>query len=243
MRRIVLSTLLTGALLGVTADGLGAQQIVGRVLNSTNKTELAGARVTVIGWNRSTVTDGDGFFTFKNLPTGKLSIRVEKAGYVGVVEDVDIQSDAVTLVRFDVPAVGAFLDELTAVVHRRATPGSPGETVVQGGSHDSRYRTALDLLAYRIPGVTVTEGGGASGHGIRVLIRGISSLSLDNEPAVYVDGVRTHSLDQLEDISANDVQRIRVIRDATTSTLYPDGANGVILIETRAGPARNGNGP
>lgn len=242
MRRIVSSTLLTGALLGVAAGGLVAQQVVGRVIDTTSGTALVGAKVTILGSNRSAVTDHEGFFTLKGLPTGKLSIRVEKAGYVGMVEEVDVEPDAVTLLRFEVPAVGAFLNELTAVVHRRAAGEDPGEAVVQGGSHDNRYRTALDLLAYRIPGVVVTPDGGAPGHGFRVLIRGVSSLSLDNEPAVYVDGVRTHSVDELRDIPATDVERIRVLRDAAASTLYPDGANGVILIETRGGPSGNGNG-
>ncbi|MCG6989639.1 MAG: TonB-dependent receptor plug domain-containing protein [Gemmatimonadetes bacterium] len=243
MRRIVLSTLLTGALLGVTGGALAAQQVVGRVINTTSMTALAGAKVTVVGSKRSTVTDHEGFFTLKGLPTGKLSIRVEKAGFVGMVEEVDVEPDAVTLVRFEVPAVGAFLDELTAVVHRKRAGDDQGEAVVQGGSHDNRYQTALDLLTYRIPGVVVTPDGGAPGHGFRVLIRGVSSLSLSNEPAVYVDGVRTHSVDELRNIPANDVERIRVLRGAASSTLYPDGANGVILIETRGGPSGKGNAP
>lgn len=242
MRRIVLSTLLTGALLGVSAGGLAAQQVVGRVINTTSMNALAGAKVTVLGSKRSAVTDRDGFFTLKGLPTGKVSIRVEKAGYVGMVEEVDVEPDAVTLLRFEVPAVGAFLDELTAVVHRKRAGEDPGEAVVQGGTHDNRYQTALDLLAYRIPGVVVMPDGGAAGHPFRVLIRGISSVSLDNEPAVYVDGILTHSVDELRDIPANDVQRIRVLRGPSSTTLYPDGANGVILIETRGGGSGNGNG-
>ena len=243
MRHVVLSTLLAGTLLAVTAGGLAAQQVVGRVINTTDMTALAGAKVTVLGSKHSTVTDRDGFFTLKDLPMGKVSIRVEKSGYVGMVEEVDVEPGAVTLLRFEVPAVGAFLDELTAVVHRKRAGDDPGEAVVQGGSHDNRYQTALDLLAYRVPGVVVTPDGGASGHGFRVLIRGVSSLSLSNDPAVYVDGVLTHSVDELRDIPANDVERIRVLRGAASSTLYPDGANGVILIETRSGPSGKGNAP
>lgn len=237
MRRTVLSTLLTSALLCATAGGLAAQQMVGRVINSTGKTVLAGARVTVLAQGRSTVTDRDGYFGFKNLPAGKVSVRVEKAGYVSMVEDVDIQSDAVTLVRFEVPAVAAFLDQLTVVGHKRADDASSAD-VVQGGSQ-GQDRTAADLLAYRVPGLVVMRN--SSGQGLRVLIRGVSSLALSNDPAVYVDGVRVHALDQLDNIPANDVERIHVLRGAASTTLYPDGANGVILIETRKGPDHVGS--
>lgn len=235
MRRILPQTLLLAcALMGAVTGELAAQQVVGRVVNTTDMSVLAGAKVTIVGWKHSTVTDKDGYFGFKNLPTGKLAFRVEKPGFVSMVEDVDVEPQAVTMVRFEVAAVAAFLKQLTVVGHRRSDATS-GDAVVKGGDQHVSDRTAVDLLAYRVPGLVVTRN--SAGQGIRVLIRGVSSLSLNNDPAVYVDGVRTHSLDQLEDISAADVERIRVLRGAASATLYPDGANGVILIQTRQGPS------
>lgn len=235
-RTVTLALLLTGALLGAAAADIAAQDLVGIVVDDTGMTALPGVKVTIVAQQRATFTDADGYFTFQGVPSGKLSVRLEKAGYVSMSEDVAVGPGGLTLVRFEVPAVAAFLDQLTVVGRRKAPTGDLAGTVVRGGDNKGPARTALDLLAYRVPGLLVIRGDGTQGHDIRLLIRGVSSLSLSNEPVVYVDGVRTRSLDQLQDIAASDVEMIRVLPGASAATLYPDGANGVILIKTREGP-------
>lgn len=238
MRLTVLSTLLlTSAVMGLGAGGLAAQELVGVVVDDATAAPLVHAKITVVGQKRSTVTDRDGYFTFKGLPTGNVSIRVDKTGYVSLVEEVGVDPNGVSLVRFQVPAVSAFLDRFLVVGHRRthALQNQPG-VVIQGGEHHGQAWSVVDLLEYRVPGLVVTRDGGDAGQGLQVLIRGVSSLARHNGPAVYVNGVRTHDLSQLQDIPASDVQKIRVLRGATSTTLYPDGANGVILIDTRGGP-------
>ena len=47
-----------------------------------------------------------------------------------------------------------------------------------------------EALAAREPSVNIAAGGGIAGAGATIRIRGSSSLSMSNEPVVYVDGVR-----------------------------------------------------
>ncbi len=50
-----------------------------------------------------------------------------------------------------------------------------------------------DLLTARLPGVDVQSGGGMSGSGARVIIRGPGSTVDGSDPVVYLDGVRIAS--------------------------------------------------
>ena len=47
-----------------------------------------------------------------------------------------------------------------------------------------------DLLTARLPGVDVQSGGGMSGSGARIVIRGGGSMITGSDPAVYLDGIR-----------------------------------------------------
>ncbi len=88
---------------------------------------------------------------------------------------------------------------------------------------------ALQGLA---PGVTVTSQtgspGGDAGH---ISIRGMNSFGgSSNNPLVIIDGVAG----SIDDIDANLIESISVLKDAASSAIYGSrAANGVILITTK----------
>ena len=124
------------------------------------------------------------------------------------------------------------LDELRVVAGRRE------DEVEDGGSYteivpdeSDAGRSALELLSTRVPSLTVRTDaiGGATRSEIR--IRGNASVSQSNMPSIYIDGARA-DVEYLKDLSATEVRRIRVLRGPSAASLYPDAANGVILVET-----------
>jgi TonB-dependent starch-binding outer membrane protein SusC len=93
-------------------------------------------------------------------------------------------------------------------------------------------------------------GGGKSGQGSRIVLRGAASISQSNEPLIYVDGIRIDnssssgistttagaSWSGLDDINPADIERVEIIRGASAATLYGTEASaGVIQIFTRRG--------
>jgi hypothetical protein len=50
--------------------------------------------------------------------------------------------------------------------------------------------SVTQLLGARVPGVVVTDGSGTTGGATAILIRGAASISLSNQPLVFIDGVR-----------------------------------------------------
>src|SRR5437868_15452831 len=102
-------------------------------------------------------------------------------------------------------------------------------------------RTLADVLAARVPGVSV-QAGSQTGSGQRIRVRGINSLSLNNEPIFIIDGTRMSSnngstsfgnggndFSRLGDFSPEDIDNIEIVKGPSAATLYgTDAANGVV---------------
>src|SRR5439155_24400538 len=113
--------------------------------------------------------------------------------------------------------------------------------------------TISDLMIAKSPGVVFlpgTELGGAPS----VRIRGVSSISLNNAPIWYVDGVRysagglgtTNTLSSgtdvgfslLNSLNPEEIEDIEIVKGPSAATLYgTNAANGVVLITTKKGRA------
>lgn len=116
-----------------------------------------------------------------------------------------------------------------------------------------------DMLQGRIPGLNVLSFSGEPGAGSIALIRGLSGSSRNGAPAntspLYViDGmpfsmedygaipslkgaaIKTTNTDPLSMINPNDIESIDVLKDASATAIYGSrGANGVIIVKTKAG--------
>ncbi|MEO7648680.1 MAG: SusC/RagA family TonB-linked outer membrane protein, partial [Gemmatimonadaceae bacterium] len=114
----------------------------------------------------------------------------------------------------------------------------------------SAVTNMADLLTSRAPGVMVIPGT-QTGAGVRIRIRGTSSLSLSNNPLYVVDGVPivsstgSMSVDvggttpaRINDLNPEEIESIEIVRGPSAATLYgTDAANGVIVITTKRGIA------
>lgn len=134
--------------------------------------------------------------------------------------------------------------------------GAPRATTASAAPEDTRATvTAEDIqrttgdnaqieksLAGRVSGVVVTSAPDGS---IAVRIRGGSSAFGNNAPLYVVDGMQIEAGPNgaLTGINANDIESIRVLKDAAETSMYGSrGANGVIVIKLKSGkrqpPAR-----
>ncbi len=86
-------------------------------------------------------------------------------------------------------------------------------------------------LQGKLPGVNVTSQDGRPDATISIRVRGGGSISQSNDPLILVDGITVSSLD---DIPADQVESIDVLKDASSTAIYgARGANGVILVTTK----------
>jgi TonB-linked SusC/RagA family outer membrane protein len=257
--RLGLAALAAAAALGLGAAPAAAQgsgTVVGRVTEAATQRPVAGARVTVVGSQRSTVTGPDGRYTLGGVPEGTRQLRAAVLGYATGERSVTVAAGGTATADFALRASAVSLDALVVTgtageTQRRAV----GTTVAQIDAREvvetAPVRSVQDLINGRAPGVVILPGTGTVGSGARIRIRGVSSLSLSQEPLIYVDGVRVNNdqatgpinqgfasrvISRWNDFNPDEVESIEIIKGPAAATLYgTEAANGVIQIITKRG--------
>lgn len=233
----------------VGATNLGAQSGgVGGTVVDERSAAVSGARVTLDGSTTSALTDLRGRFRLENLTGQSVRLRVTMIGFRPANLTATVGDDAV-VVRLTPTVV-----ELSEVVVTGTAGGEErrtiGNAVAKIAASDIQQVAPVpdisNLLNGRAPGVLFQPSQGAVGSGGRIRIRGTSSLSLNNEPLLYIDGVRVDNAtargfdwsatSRLNDLDPNSIESIEVIKGPAAATLYgTEASNGVIQIITKKG--------
>ncbi|MCU0468374.1 MAG: TonB-dependent receptor [Arcicella sp.] len=222
------------------------RRITGKVVSAVDGSPLPGVSVQVKGTNKGTSTDATGSYAI-NVPSGKASIEVRSVGFLTQSFEVGSQSVInISLVESDnslgeVVVVGYGTQKKTnltgnvAQINAKAIENLPVLTTEQA-------------IQGRAAGVFVESGNGKVGQGIKMRIRGASSVSAGNEPLYVIDGIpmtsnfTTNSPNPLADINFNDVESIDISKDASAAAIYgARGSNGVVQITTKRGKAGKTN--
>jgi TonB-dependent starch-binding outer membrane protein SusC len=223
--------------------------ITGKVTSTEDGTALPGVNVVVKGTTNGTVTDAEGKYSLSVPATGAslvFSFIGLKTTEVPVGDrttvDFSMTSDIQQLSEVVVVGYGSQVkQDLTgniASVKGEALKGVPVPSFEQA-------------LQGRAAGVFVEAGNGKLGQGIKVRIRGSSSVSASNEPLYVVDGVpitsqnlssSTAATNPLVDINTNDIESVDILKDASAAAIYGSrAANGVVLITTKRGKSGKTN--
>ncbi len=245
------TALLTSASTVAAAQG-GTLQ--GTVTEQGAATPLQEARIIVVGSALATTTNAEGKYTLRRVPAGSVELRVIRVGYQEQKRTVTVTDNGTTTADFAMPRSIVQLQEVVTTAtgeQRRVEVGNAVENIsVSKLTESAPIRNVGDVLTGRIPGVVV-QGGSQTGSGVRIRVRGISSISLSNDPIYVIDGVRMSSNanstsignggsnpNRIGDISPEDIENIEIVKGPSAATLYgTDAANGVIVITTKKGRA------
>ena len=207
---------------------VSAQTVTGNVVDETGEAVI-GATVMEKGTKNATVTDFDGNFTIK-MDGGKVltisyigmqSQDVNVAGKTNV--NVVLKEDATTLQDVVVVGYGTMKkQDLTGSVSSVNTEqlNAKGAPSVLGNLQGSN------------PGVNITQSSGRGGS-YNIEIRGKSSINSSTTPLYVVDGVMCDDIDWL---NPQDIDRIDILKDASSTAIYGSRATaGVVMVTTKGG--------
>lgn len=220
----------------VIAFSVNAQNIdvSGTVTDDTGMSVI-GATVVVEGnFEKGTVTDIDGKYLLNGVPS---NARLQYS-YVGM-ETQTISVNGKTIIDVVLSADVAILDELVVVGYGTTKKvnltGSVAAVKFDDLANTPIANTA-NMLQGRLPGVVLTTNGAQAGKdNPQIRIRGIGTLSDNNDPMVLIDGVES-SISQIAQVGPNDIENVSVLKDAASASIYGvRAANGVILITTKRG--------
>jgi TonB-linked SusC/RagA family outer membrane protein len=244
MRRIV--TLLTVLMLfGALAYGQ-TRPVTGKVTDAQGKA-VPFASVTVKGSNAGVAADENGNFTIEAAPNSTLvfsaagfeTSEVKIGNQTSVTATISSQSNMSEVV-------------VTALGVRRSKNTLPYAAQQVTGDEVSKTRGANvgAALSGKVSGLQIQQGNGIGGS-TNVVIRGVKSLTGNNQALFVVDGVpvdnsNNNSANQrtgrggydygnaAADINPDDIESINVLKGAAASALYGSRANnGVIMITTK----------
>lgn len=191
---------------------------------------VSSASITVKGSTIGTATSDSGDFSISVPPTAK-SLVISAVGFES--REVAISN---TFMDITIVQASGKLDEVVVVGYgtQKVTKVSGAISTIKAAEIEKlRPVRTEDALQGRASGVTVVSPG-SPGAKPTVLIRGIPSYT-GTDPVVIVDG-SIQSLDDLNSISASDIESINVLKDAAATSIYGvKGGNGVILVTTKGG--------
>src|SRR5436309_3941165 len=251
-----LCTLLTLAgLTGGVSAVAWAQQgtLAGRVTDQANGQPLAGARVVLVGTSLIAGTNADGRFTVPGVPEGRATVRASAVGYAAATRVVTVTAGETAAVDLALALAPYSLDEVVVTSTTEEAKRQVGSSIARIDAaklvETAPITNVTDLLIAKAAGVDVLPGT-LTGSPSRVRIRGTNSLSLNNEPVYFLDGIRVTSQNRssgvcnvgcaapsrINDLNPEDFESIDVVKGPAASALYgTDAANGVVLITTKHG--------
>ncbi|GBD32685.1 TonB-dependent receptor SusC [bacterium HR33] len=234
-----------------------AQQasVSGQVTDHSSGRPVPEATVSVVGTDRRAITDAEGRYLLREIPPGRIQLRASRIGYQSQIQLLTVSPGQAVTVNFEIAAAVVSLDEVvvTAVGEQRQRElgNAVSKLTAAAVVEEAPIVAFSDVLTARAPSVVVQRSSGQVGSGTRIRIRGANSVSLTNEPLVYIDGVRVESSTnlisvvtggqsptRLDDINPEDIEAVEVIKGPSAATLYgTEAANGVIRITTKRGRA------
>jgi TonB-linked SusC/RagA family outer membrane protein len=245
---------------GTAAAQGGTATITGQVTDSAAKAPLAGVEVIVASdgaarvFARTARTNADGRYTFAGILAGPVTITARLVGFAPKGQRVNVTDGATITADFALAQRTTQLDQVvitgTGGISQRRAVGNVVETIdAKQVLEVAPARSVEQLIGARTPGLVVLPSTGQVGTGAQLRVRAASSLTLTNDPIIYIDGVRMDAgasrgpvqrggagASRLNDINPEDIENIEVIKGPAAATLYgTEASNGVIQIITKRG--------
>ena len=206
--------------------------VTGTVTDASNE-PLIGVNVQVKGTTIGTVTDIDGNYSL-SVPGNQSVLVYSYVGFLPQELTVGNQRNIPIMLREEVGQ----LDELVVVGYgtqrKRDLTGSVGSLDNTTIAKQNAVNPATALRG-QIAGLSVQQTSGRAGSETTVILRGQSAIGKTVQPLVIIDGVPS-TWTILNDISPEDIDRIDVLKDASSTAIYGSRASGgVVIVSTRSG--------
>ena len=227
-RRFLL--LVVTALLCVQATFAQRVKISGQVLDQDQQ-PVVGATVRVVGARGAgAVTDLDGRYSLEADKNARLEIS-----YIGFqTQQVKAGLDTRVVLKAEINTLG----EVVAIGYgsvRRADVTTAVSSISADDLDTRPIVSAASGMQGKAAGLQISQANGSPGSAPTIRVRGTTSLNGSNNPLYVVDGV---PVDNIDFLSADDIDNMQVLKDASSAAIYGSrAANGVIIINTKQGKA------
>lgn len=236
----------------VEQEILVQETVQGHITDENTGEALPGVNVVLQGTSTGTVSDANGAFSL-NVPSLNEVLVVSYIGYqrqevaISGRANIDIQMTPLVLMG-DEMVVTAF-----GVTGERRTISYSTSDLEGGQISRAVEPNFVNSISGRMAGVLVEGTNTGPGGSSRMVIRGNTSLSGDNQPLYVVDGMPINNTrqgdqgtqgrtvygdrgDGISHINPSDIETMNVLKGGQATALYGSrAANGVVIITTKSG--------
>jgi TonB-linked SusC/RagA family outer membrane protein len=228
-------------------------KLEGKVIDAVTKEPVIGASVNIKGTTHGVVTDVDGKFYFQTGQKLPYTLIVSYLGYkkaevvangnsvtISLTEEQNVLSEVV------VTALG--------ITKEKKSLGYTTQSLKGKELTETKETNFLNSLTGKLAGVRITNSQGDMGSS-RIIIRGETSISGNNQPLFVVDGVPVDNSqlnsggatrdfrNAIADLNPQDIESLSVLKGPNAAALYGSrAAHGVVLITTKSGKGQKGFG-
>lgn len=236
--------------------------VTGKITTAEDNSPLPGANVQVKGTTRGTNADGAGNYSI-SVPDGATLVF----SFIGVVSqevsvgsqttiNVSLKADTRQLQEVVVTALGAQRERRTLGY---AVSNLQGDVLTRSGEPN-----IIQGLAAKTAGVIVTSSSGTPGASSKIVLRGPSTFTGEQQPLIVVDGVPINNetitsasgdypfnanlggvsnSNRALDLNPDDIASVTILKGPAASALYGARAgNGAIIYTTKRGRSQRGIG-
>ena len=255
MKNLFLRVTMTLAVVAFGFNAFAQNTVKGTVKDAAGE-PIIGAAVQVAGTHNGTITELDGSFALPGVQTGD-KLEVSCIGYSGQTiiwnggpVNVVLEEDAEMLEGTVVTALGIRRDQKAL---------GYAVTEMKGEDLDHNVINPVAALQGKVAGVDISGSDGGMFGSSKIIIRGASTLSGNNQPIYVVDGVILDNAykngdadwsttdrdwgNELKNLNPDDFATVSILKGAAATALYGSrGLNGAVVITTKSGRGTKGLG-
>lgn len=220
-----------------------AAPVRGVVTDAVSGKPLVGVTIQVKGSTTGTTTDIDGKFSIAAPDNAILVVS-----YLGFAkQEVKVTGNAALNIALQATNTG--LNQVVVIGYGTERKKDLTGAIASIKSEDltkTASNSFTTAIQGKVPGVFISQTGGAPGAAASVRIRGVGTTG-GNQPLYVIDGFpvngegmsipgSSYKVDGLSIINPADIASIEVLKDAAAAAIYGSrAANGVILVTTKRG--------
>lgn len=218
-----------------------SQEVSGSISDSNGP--LPGATILVKGTTNGTQTNMDGKYSIKNVGSNAVLIF----SFIGL-KTQEVRVAGKSIINATLKEDSAELSEVVVIGFGKQSKRKVTDNIASISSGQINQIPVSSLqgaLTGKAAGVQITQINGKVEGGVKMRIRGISSISSSQEPLYVLDGMplindnesgSAAPINPLISLNPNDVASVEILKDASSAAIYgARGTNGVVLITTKQG--------
>lgn len=225
------------------------RRITGKVTDAGTGEALPGVSVLVTGTTQGTTTDGDGNYSIEASSQSSLMFRF--IGYVSQTVSIGSGASFNVALAVDASELSEVVVTANSISREKRTLGYSAPTITNSELTMGQNVSPINSLAGKVAGVNITSTSNTPGASSRIVFRGGTSISGDNQALIVVDGVPIdnssitggqNDLSSLDygnrgnDVNTDDIESVTALKGPAAAALYgARAANGALVITTKKG--------